>query len=225
MVFKTLIAATCAAALAGSMVYFSTAPSNSGGTVKLDKPATEQVQPVKIATNEQKSSIMDRYISRKDKDETGSDEGDNPYQASNEEQKQSDFQVDAHQPSKNKDVIRKKPVRTKKLSSNDPAQQRIDVVFKQARLIKQVDLRDRAYLDLADYATNKGLFDQAQKAVLRINQPELRDTARSRIAMGMARYGMADEAFDLIGKVEVKELQDVMRLQVIEALLGATNQR
>ena len=107
----------------------------------------------------------------------------------------------------------------------DPAQMRIDVVFKQAEKIAQPDLRDRAYLDLADYATSKGMFDQAKKAALRIKQVELRDTARSRIAMGMARYGLADEAFALIAKVEVKELKDVMRLQVIEALLGTDTRR
>ncbi len=86
-------------------------------------------------------------------------------------------------------------------------------------------MKDRAYLDLSDYATNKGLFDDAQRAALKINQPELRDTARSRIAMGMARYGMSDEAFSLIEQVEIQELRDVMRLQVIEALLGTDMRR
>ncbi len=111
------------------------------------------------------------------------------------------------------------------VSHDDPAMQRIKVVFEQALNIEQIDLRDRAYLDLSDYATSKGLFGQAERAALKINQVELRDTARSRIAMGLARYGKSDEAFALIEAVEVSELRDVMRLQVIEALLGTNARR
>lgn len=118
-------------------------------------------------------------------------------------------------------VKRQMPV----VKSDDPAKIRIDTVFTQAEAIEQVDLRDRAYLDLTDYATNKGMFEDAQKAALLIQQPELRDTARSRIAMGMARYGLSDEAFALIEDVEIRELRDVMRLQVIEALLGTDIRR
>ena len=221
MVFKTLIAATCAAVLAGSMVYFSTAPDGTGGSVKLKPVAAEEAQAEKLAQNDQKSSIIDRYINNQDSKDTLANE--NPYAASTVDDAKND--IEAVQPvtvqrPQNQKSIRKQSVQMKKLTSTDPAQMRIDVVFKEAKQIKQADLRDRAYLDLADYATNKGLFNQAEKAALKINQPELRDTARSRIAMGMARYGMADEAFALINKVEVKELQDVMRLQVIEALLG-----
>jgi len=102
---------------------------------------------------------------------------------------------------------------------------RIRVVFKEAENIEQPDLKDRAYLDLADYATSKGLFEEAERAALKIGQVELRDTARSRIAMGLARYGYSDEAFALIEQVEVEELRDVMRLQVIEALLGTDGRR
>lgn len=108
---------------------------------------------------------------------------------------------------------------------DDPAQLRVNAVFEQAENISQPDLRDRAYLDLADYATGKGLFKDAEKAALKIQQVELRDTARSRIAMGLARYGKSDEAFSLIEDVEIDELRDVMRLQVIEALLGTDGRR
>ncbi len=108
---------------------------------------------------------------------------------------------------------------------NDPAMKRIRVVFKEAQNISQPDLRDRAYLDLTDYATNKGMFKQAERAALKIQQVELRDTARSRIAMGLARFGHSDDAFALIEQVEVEELRDVMRLQVIEALLGTDGRR
>jgi len=109
--------------------------------------------------------------------------------------------------------------------SMDPAQKRIETVFRQAENITQPDLRDRAYLDLAEYATVKGLFDEAKTAAKKIEQVELRDTARSRIAMGLARLGKSDEAFALIEEVEVTELRDVMRLQVIEALLGTDTRR
>lgn len=108
---------------------------------------------------------------------------------------------------------------------DDPAMKRIRVVFKEAKNISQPDLRDRAYLDLADYATSKGLFKQAERAALKIQQVELRDTARSRIAMGLARFGHSADAFALIEQVEVEELRDVMRLQVIEALLGTDGRR
>ncbi len=111
------------------------------------------------------------------------------------------------------------------VDKDDPAMKRIRVVFKEAENITQPDLRDRAYLDLADYATNKGMFKQAERAALKIKQIELRDTARSRIAMGLARFGHSDDAFALIEQVEVEELRDVMRLQVIEALLGTDGRR
>ena len=120
---------------------------------------------------------------------------------------------------------RRKPRTDHNSNANHPATQRINVVFEQAKNISQPDLRDRAYLDLADYAVSKGLFDEAEQAALKIGQVELRDTARSRIAMGLARYGKSEEAFALIEQVEVTELRDVMRLQVIEALLGTDGRR
>ncbi|NNE56818.1 MAG: hypothetical protein HKN36_01805, partial [Hellea sp.] len=107
----------------------------------------------------------------------------------------------------------------------DPAQQRVNVVFEQAENIKQSDLRDQAFLDLVEYATRKGMFEDAKIAAAKINQIELRDTARSRIAMGLARYGQSDEAFALIEEVEVDALRDIMRLKVIEALLGNDQRR
>lgn len=109
--------------------------------------------------------------------------------------------------------------------SKDPAQLRINAVFEQAENISQPDLRDRAYLDLVDYATSKGMFREAERAALKIQQIELRDTARSRIAMGLARFGDSEKAFSLIEDVEIDELRDVMRLQVIEALLGTDGRR
>lgn len=115
--------------------------------------------------------------------------------------------------------------RARKVSSDDPAQMRIDAVFEQAENISQPDLRDRAYLDLVDYATSKGMFEEAERAALKIKQIELRDTARSRIAMGLARFGKSEQAFSLIEDVEIDELRDVMRLQVIEALLGTDGRR
>lgn len=120
---------------------------------------------------------------------------------------------------------RRKPRTDHNSNANDPAMQRINVVFEQAENIIQTDLRDRAYLDLSDYATSKGMFEEAEAAALKIGQVELRDTARSRIAMGLARYGKSEEAFALIEQVEVTELRDVMRLQVIEALLGTDGRR
>lgn len=102
---------------------------------------------------------------------------------------------------------------------NPDASFKILEVTEQAKQIRQPDLRDRAYLDIVDFAVSNGLYTAAINAIGEIRQVELRDTARSRIAIAYAVGGDTRSAFTLIDQVEVDELQDVLRLQVIEAVI------
>lgn len=111
------------------------------------------------------------------------------------------------------------PVPTLDDAINPNASFRILTVSEQAKLMKQPDLRDRAFLDIVDYALSEELFSASITAMEEIKQVELRDTARSRIAIAYARAGDSRAAFGLIDEVEVEELQDVLRLQVIESMI------
>lgn len=102
---------------------------------------------------------------------------------------------------------------------NPDASFKILTVSNQAKQIDQPDLRDRAYLDIVDYALLESLFTAGISAMEEIKQVELRDTARSRIAVAYARAGDSRAAFAIIDDVEVDELRDVLRLQVIEAII------
>ncbi len=102
---------------------------------------------------------------------------------------------------------------------NPDASLKILAVMEQAERITQPDMRDRAYLDVVDYAVEAGLHTPAKAAMEMIAQAELRDTARSRMATRLAEAGDSDAAFKLIDEVEVDELRDILRLQVIEALI------
>jgi len=261
MVLKTFVAATCAAVLAGSMVYFSTMPGDSGGMVKLDQANLEQVE---TAEPGEKPKLFRRYINSENGPEENVENSDNPYSTTELigaepqttttttvtetvteviEVDPAEVEIPVVDPMAEiiEDEIEKRRValpprqtnrqtaprkdRSLPSADNNWAKVKVEAVFEQAENISQSDLRDRAYLDLVDFATGTGLFDDAETAALKIAQIELRDTARSRIAMGMARSGLSDEAFELIEAVEVDELRDVMRLQVIEALLGTDMRR
>jgi hypothetical protein len=111
------------------------------------------------------------------------------------------------------------PVRTQD-AVNPDASDKINTVLYQAEFIQQAELRDRAYLDVVDFALASDLFSSAKEATQKIEQIELRDTARSRIGVAYALKGDSDAAFAQINAVEVDELRDVMRLQVIEALIS-----
>ena len=204
MVMKTFIAATCVAALAGGMVYFGTQPANTAGKVKI-------VQTTDVAVEGQSKDIYSKYIGpEKNADETST------------ANQSSDEKVDRrNRPESPQAEKAKKP----KSKNGSAVTLRIEAAFEQAERITNPTMRDQAYLGLSDFATSKGLFDEALKAALKIEKVDWRDTARSRIAMQMARVGQADDAFELIDQVEVKELRDVMRLQVIEALLGTEPRR
>lgn len=306
MVMKTFIAATCAAAFAGGMVYFTTSPADIGGSATIENDAS-------INKTRSSKDIISRYIGEENEAdivaEVSVDEADNPYVVETEEethphpietvkkdtedfaepepepepenryeasekneeaelkvfelevtesgiefedpmeqlrlieremerdvseeeiaavesnQEEQDGNIQANEETKISEPARSDRVIEADRHDLDPAERRIQVVFEQAEKIDVPDLRDRAYLDLVDYATSKGLFGEAQKATKKIRQVELRDTARERIAMGMARYGLSDEAFEIVETIELDELRDVMRLRVIEALLGTDRRR
>lgn len=193
MFFKTLIAAIFAAILAGGMVYFGTASEQSAGSVRLEAPSLAEPVEDALPSNPPKSSLLKRYIGNPKED------------VSSEPQHSSDNEITG----------------SENAVSRNQVETRIVTVAKQADRISQIELRDQAYLDLADYAAENGMFEDAISAAMNIQQDNLRDTSRSRIAVNMARTGQAEAAFALIDEVEIEELKDVMRLQVIEALLGS----
>jgi hypothetical protein len=93
-----------------------------------------------------------------------------------------------------------------------------DTALAETKVIKIIELRDRAYLSLIDYTTRMNDFERSKSIISEISQPELRDTARSNIAVGLARAGQREAAFALLENIETKPLSDILRLQVIEAM-------
>ena len=97
----------------------------------------------------------------------------------------------------------------------------IGIIMREAEEIGSTDLRDRAYLNVVDYALMHGYFGKAKAALAKISQPEIRETARSRIAVKYAGTGNPEAAFDLVDNVEMTDFKDAMRIQIIEALIAA----
>lgn len=104
-------------------------------------------------------------------------------------------------------------------SHADEVQNLIPNLMQQIKAIKSAELKDQAYLDIVNYATERGQFAAADKALALIVQPELRDTARGQMAVFLARSGQTDKAFKIIDQVEIESLRDVLRLQTIEAIV------
>ena len=96
----------------------------------------------------------------------------------------------------------------------------IALINAQVLKIELPELRDRAYLDLVNFALKHKDYDSARSAVDGIDQVELRDTARNRMAIAYARHGKAEAAFELLEELEVEALSDVIRLQVIESIIS-----
>jgi len=249
MVLKPFIAGTCAALFAGGLVYFNTPSVEPGGSVKIEATenagqngTSKDIVSRYIGPNagadtvsvETTPPVHDDNPYEVETTDPEPETADSTYNSGNSFHPP-ESEVRPDEPKRKPRIFKETPrveTSTKRsrphsnsAASNSPVSARIAAVFEQAENISQPDLRDRAYLDLTDYATDKGRFDEAERAALKIQQVELRDTARSRIAMGLARNGNSDEAFGLIEDVEVEELRDVMRLQVIEALLGTDNRR
>lgn len=214
--FKTVVAGIIAASLAGGVIYFGLAPTNTNGSVSLGSSSSS------TAPSRNNGNFIDRAIkpindymkARKSNQPSGKQP--NLPQASMEDE----IKYYRLEDGEFTEVDRLPMSVGAKDTVNPNASLRILAVMEQAELIKQPDLRDRAYLDVVDFAVINGLFTPANKAMALINQVELRDTARSRMAMALARSGDSDGAFKLIDGVEVNELRDIMRLQVIEALIA-----
>ena len=96
----------------------------------------------------------------------------------------------------------------------------VEVIMGEAAKIEMPELRDRAYLELVDFALDHKDFDAARKALIEIEQVELRDTARNRMAVSFAQNNQTEEAFAALEELEVDALRDVIRLQVIEAIIA-----
>ena len=164
MVFKTFIAATLAAILAGGMVYVSTKPVSAGGAVSL---ATNETR---TETSPEKT-VIDRYLGGDKNDET-SDAPENASSDVQDEYTSSDTteikpkHAESADPLPEKTIVnasetqrKNKPKLRRSSQPGNAIMANIKTVFEQAENINQVELRDRAYLDLSDYATKMGAFE------------------------------------------------------------------
>ncbi len=226
MFLKTVLAGIIAAILAGSVVYFGTPETPADGRVQL-RQSTPQYQ--------QAANPNERWIDtqlRRLANKISPDPSKRPAAPVATPQTAASPQADsaAPQPQERVRYYRLENGEFKEVDSiphlpslgdavNPNVSARITAVMEQAERIEQSALRDRAYLDIVDYAVSENIFSTAKTAALEIEQAELRDTARSRIAIAYARLGDPNSAFALIDAVEVDELRDVMRLQVIEAMI------
>ena len=193
MIFKPFIAAIVLMGLTGGIIYWGT-------DTKVDKCLLPSSS---IGTDDGNSS--DKSIIEK----TGlSDLIDSNLKGSSNEPQ--DVAPDVSQKTQQTD-------RSKDKSHSQYVTQVIKTGRVEAKKIKQVDLKDQAYLRLVDYAVANGKFNAGKSLIKSLSSPELRDTARSRIAIGMALSGQDKTAFELLNEVEVDALRDVLRLQVIEA--------
>ena len=243
MFFKTLIASIVAALLAGGVVYFGMPSPEGEGSVALyeederprDRPlaslfdtylkkpikrkldarntaqtrqtqtpaAAQQTPDLRPEASAPSASVPDAVAGQSPRTAPAPSEGTKYYILENGQLRE----------------LESLPVASIQDAFNPDASQKILAVTEQAKQISQPDLRDRAYLDIVDFAVSNGLYSAAITSMVEINQVELRDTARSRIAIAYAIAGDSQSAFTLIDQVEVDELRDVLRLQVIEAVI------
>ena len=123
----------------------------------------------------------------------------------------------AHKPEKMHKKARQK---AKHHCSPEQVSATIELITAQALKIELPELRDRAYLDLVNFALKHKDYESARAAIDGIDQIELRDTARNRMAIAYAKHGQAEAAFELLEELEVEALSDVIRLQVIESIIS-----
>ena len=100
-----------------------------------------------------------------------------------------------------------------------------DMVLAEAKKLLVVDMRDRAVLEIVDFAVDNLDMAEAADLVPEISTPELRDTARARIGAGLARCGKPEAAFAIIDELEIDELAAPIRLEIITALMATRQER
>lgn len=215
MFWKTLVAGIVAALLAGSVVYYGMPEAQSNNSVSLRTNSQNPDEP------RAQKSIIDRLLKPSD---TAGKTKPKPKTRAPKTQKaeageSNDIRYYRLEDGEFTEIDALPIAASISDAVNPDASMRIMTVMEQADKIRQPDLRDRAYLDVVDYALTEDLFTPANSAMEKIKQVELRDTARARMAINLAEKGDSASAFALIDEVEVSELRDVMRLQVIEALI------
>jgi len=100
-----------------------------------------------------------------------------------------------------------------------------DVVLVEAKKLQVIDMRNDAFLEIVDYAVDRGDIGDAADIVDELSSPELRDTARARIGVGLATRGDMEAAFAVIDEVEIDQLVAPIRLEIIAALMATRAER
>jgi len=100
-----------------------------------------------------------------------------------------------------------------------------DAVLVEAKKLQVIDMRNEAFLEIVDYAVDRGDIGDAADIVDELSSPELRDTARARIGVGLATRGDMEAAFAVIDEVEIDELAAPIRLEIIAALMATRAER
>ena len=100
-----------------------------------------------------------------------------------------------------------------------------DLVIKEAQKLLVVDMRNQAFLEIVDYAVDKGDMDQVADLIQYLSTPALRDTARARMGTELARQGNFEAAFSVLSLLEIDELSAPIRLEIITAMMATEQER
>ena len=100
-----------------------------------------------------------------------------------------------------------------------------DAVLVEAKKLQVIDMRNEAFLEIVDYAIDRGDIGDAADIVDELSSPELRDTARARIGVGLATSGDMEAAFAVLDEIEIDELSAPIRLEIISALMATRAER
>jgi len=100
-----------------------------------------------------------------------------------------------------------------------------EAVLVEAKKLQVIDMRNEAFLEIVDYAIDRGDIGNAADIVEELSSPELRDTARARIGVGLATSGDMEAAFAVLDEVEIDELAAPIRLEIIAALMATRAER
>lgn len=100
-----------------------------------------------------------------------------------------------------------------------------DAVLVEAKKLQVIDMRNEAFLEIIDYAIDRGDIGDAADILEELSRPELRDTARGRIGVGLASAGDMNAAFAVLDEIEIDELTAPIRLEIITALMATRAER
>lgn len=100
-----------------------------------------------------------------------------------------------------------------------------EAVLIEAKKLQVIDMRNQAFLEIVDYAVDRGDVGDAADIVDELSSPELRDTARAKIGVGLAMSGDMEAAFAVLDEIEIDELTAPIRLEIISALMATREER